>query len=138
MFCIFAIVKRLLHSISHLLLALLVLASTVSWKVDKHYCMGRLMDTALFIGADSCGMGVNGLEGELPSCCDDETIVIDGQDDLSSISQGFSFDLPLQPTAVSEFLFTAYPYHSRILPEEHYPPPILIEDIVLLDQVFLI
>ncbi|WP_235856455.1 HYC_CC_PP family protein [Flagellimonas oceanensis] len=40
--------KQFFHQIVSSLMALLVLASTVSWTVDKHICMGRVMDISLF------------------------------------------------------------------------------------------
>jgi len=73
------------------------------------------------------------------SCCDDEVIFVEGQDDLK-----ISFnDLD---TGQQSFLITfGHSYlnlfqiqRERTLPDEQYPPPILVKDIQLLDQVYLI
>lgn len=67
------------------LLALLVLVSTVSFTVDKHFCGKMLVDTAVFSEAHTCGMemGSDGLAGmEEDSCCKDQKIQIEGQDEL--------------------------------------------------------
>jgi hypothetical protein len=137
--------KAVLRKIVSIAMALLLLLSTVSWKVEKHYCMGRLMDTALFVDVDDCGMGMavysNGLEklGKENHCCDDKVILIEGQDDLK-----ISFnDLNLHQQA----FWVAFTYSyidlfsnlaERPVPHELYPPPILVKDIQLLDEVFLI
>jgi len=39
--------KEVFHKIASITMAFLLLLSTVSWKVEKHYCMGRLMDMTL-------------------------------------------------------------------------------------------
>ena len=126
-------------------MAILLLLSTTSWKVEKHYCMGHLMDVALFADVDTCGMNmffVNNaetLEERENSCCNDEVIFVEGQDDLK-----LSFnDLE---TNQQYFLITFNnTYNSlfraqtvQFVPHEQYPPPKLIKDIQLLDEVYLI
>jgi hypothetical protein len=136
--------KELFRKTAAVLLTLIMLGSTMSWTVEKHYCMGRLVDIALFNEAGNCGMAM-GLEGSssdmLPemSCCDDEIIVIDGQDQLKLDFN--SIELPEQ-TALTLLsfawiaLFEDYPSQTPI--RHINPPPILVRDIQLLDQVFLI
>ena len=126
-------------------MALLLLASTTSWTVGKHYCLGHLVDVALFAPADDCGMGMDMSEkdgsemmGE-NSCCDDELFVIEGQDDLNISFEDLSDD---QQTFLVAFAYS-YLYPSPLdkeqyVPHEHYPPPLLVKDIQLLDEVFLI
>lgn len=59
-------------------MSLLVLVSTVSWTVDQHICMGRVVSTAIFSEATACGMAMS----EDNKCCDHETHTLKGQDDL--------------------------------------------------------
>ena len=59
-------------------MSLLVLVSTVSWTVDQHICMGRVVSTAVFSEAAGCGMTMS----EDNKCCDHETHTLKGQDDL--------------------------------------------------------
>ncbi len=142
LFLIFVPMKKVFHKIASLCLALLLLASTTSWTVEQHYCMGRLMDTAFFTTAEDCGMGLADNasdEKEIMPCCDDEVSVIDGQDNLK---------ISLDDLSLGEHLFiSVYTYtylnlfeglEEHIVPFNQYPPPILIADIQLLDQVFLI
>jgi len=116
-------------------MALLVLASTVSWTVDKHICMGRVMDISLFSHAEGCGMD---MEME-KSCCDDESFTVQGQDDLKISFEKFDLD---QQVFLVSFVQT-YFHLFEIDSEEpstfsEYNPPPLIRDVQVLDQTFLI
>lgn len=126
-------------------MAILLLLSTTSWKVEKHYCMGRLMDMALFVAVDDCGMDMTSNNDNQSlakienSCCDDEVIFIDGQDDLKLAFNDLETD---QQTFLIVF---NYVYSNlfkvqteQLVPHEQYPPPILVKDIQLLDEVYLI
>lgn len=124
-------------------MALLVLLSTISWSVDKHLCMGRVMDISFFSHADDCGMkmALSLLEEdtEKPGCCDDESFVLEGQDDLKLTWS----DLDLEQQSFLVAFSTSYldlfvPLEELPVPHEEYPPPILVRDIHVLDQVFLI
>ncbi len=116
-------------------MALLVLASTVSWTVDKHICMGRVMDISLFAHADDCGMDMD-ME---TSCCDEESFTVQGQDDLKIALE--KFDLGQQVFLVS-FVQTYFQLFDLDSDEPStfnaYNPPPLIRDVQVLDQIFLI
>lgn len=124
-------------------MALLLLLSTVSWTVDKHTCFGRVIDVAVFAKAQDCGMGdaMAILENDEfeNSCCDDESVTIHGQDDL---------EITYHDIAFATHLFTVSDLYTNLKvdfgPEsyqvlnEYYPPPKIVKDIQLLDEVFLI
>ena len=77
--------KKVFHKISAISLALLLLVITTSWKVEKHYCMGHLIDVAFFVPADTCGMDMSTTgddETIQKSCCDDTVIAVEGQNDV--------------------------------------------------------
>ncbi len=126
-------------------MAVLLLLSTTSWKVEKHYCMGRLMDVAWFTKVDTCGMDGSLIEEEgskhisIGSCCDDEVFFVDGQKDLHL---DFSSLEVYQPLFVANLHFTYQKVGAlkalKQISREEYPPPLLIKDIQLLDEVFLI
>ncbi|WP_029037798.1 HYC_CC_PP family protein [Salinimicrobium xinjiangense] len=120
-------------------MALLVLFSTVSFTVDKHFCGEILVDQAVFSEAKTCGM-----HGDVPTssedeCCDEEKILVEGQKELK-----VSFDdLDLeQQVFLAGFtysyleLFIGEPQAET--PFFHYKPPLLVYDIQLLDETFLI
>ena len=125
-------------------MTLLLLASTTSWTVGKHYCMDRLMDVSFFADADDCGMGMAFSEGiseteEKNSCCDDEIVIVEGQDDLKLSFDQLTFD---QQLFVASFvpsninLFEGL--EENVAPFRDYSPPPLIRDVQILDQTFLI
>lgn len=137
--------KEVLHKTASISMALLLLLSTTSWKVEKHYCMGRLMDMTLFVDVDDCGMDMasmvdgENLDETKKSCCSDEVIFVDGVDDLK-----LSFN-DLDVNQQSFLIAFTFAYNSifeaqtkQFVPHEQYPPPILVKDIHLLDETFLI
>ena len=124
-------------------LAALVLLSTISWSVDKHLCMGRVMDVSFFHEADSCGMeeamALMGKSMEDNPCCGDESFTIEGQDELT-----ISWD-ELDVEAQKFLVAYAHSYLqllSETFQEEVvrsiYPPPLLVYDLNVLHETFLI
>lgn len=134
--------KSLTHKIVSPFLALLVLLSTVSWTVDKHLCMGRVMDTSFFLPANDCGMEmamkVLDKEGE-NHCCDDESFTIEGQDDLKLSWEQLSIEAQVFVVSFvqSSFQVNLLPKKNTV-PEQIHPPPLIQEDLNLLYEVFLI
>ncbi|WP_350293024.1 hypothetical protein [uncultured Croceitalea sp.] len=135
--------KKAFQKIVSSSMALMLLLSTVSWTVDKHLCMGRVMDVAFFTKAEDCGMDAamavledNTVENH---CCDDETFVIEGQDDLKLSFNDFDFDQQLFLVALTTSITAVFKASaSSIVSNEYYPPPLLTEDRIILYEVFLI
>jgi hypothetical protein len=124
-------------------MALLVLISTVSFTVEKHYCGDVLVDVSLFTEAQKCGM--EALEMEMAaitkmSCCKDTVDIVQGQDELSFKTFNdldFNQQLFLVSFSYSYLnLFEGLP--EQVIPHRDYSPPNLIRDIQVLDQVFII
>lgn len=85
--------KSTFVKISSLSLAFLVLLSTFSFTVDKHYCGDFLVDVSFTGDAKGCGMDMDDASTKMKNCCKDEVQNIDGQDELQQISiQKFSFE----------------------------------------------
>lgn len=136
-------VKQIAYKLFSLSLALLVLLSTVSLKVEKHYCGNKLIDISIFDVVQKCGMETSNLQQEVittKKCCKDVVEVVEGQDelrindfdDVEKSLQGFAAIL----TYSFESIYTKLP--KKIIPHEHYTPPNLVYNIQLLDSVFLI
>ncbi|MGB5370206.1 MAG: hypothetical protein WBN18_07230 [Flavobacteriaceae bacterium] len=139
--------KKVLFKITSFAMALLLLFSTMSFAVDMHYCMGKLVDFSLFDKVESCNMMSDVMDSSdtCPSmkmemhCCQDVQIAQMGQHDLK-----IALD---QPSCDQQYFIAVYfnPY-LRLFegPEENitafndYTPPPLIRDIHILDQSFLI
>ncbi|AWX43986.1 hypothetical protein HME9304_00985 [Flagellimonas maritima] len=105
--------------------------------------MGRVMDISFFVHADDCGMeqamAATGDDTMDNGCCDDESFTLSGQDnlklswdDLEIVSQVFL------ATFVTSYFDLFVPVEKLPIPHEKYPPPNLVKDIHILDQVFLI
>ena len=126
-------------------MAFLLLASTTSWTVEKHYCMGHLVDMAFFGHAETCGMEMDSSDDfdsevkDEKSCCSDEIIAMDGQDDLKISFNDISLDQQLFLVAFTHsYLNLFQELEGQAVPHKQYPPPTLVKDIHVLDQVFLI
>jgi hypothetical protein len=132
--------KQVFHNTASVAMALLVLFSTVSFTVDKHFCGDFLVDQAVFSEAKTCGME-HPAEGNMltEDGCSDQQVAVEGQKDLK-----ISFDdLDLDQQV---FLATFTWSYTNLFEGEaqaetpffHYKPPLLVYDIHLLDETFLI
>ncbi len=134
--------KDWLHRIFSCSLALLILVSTTSWTVGKHYCMGHLVDVSLFVEAKDCGMDMgdnSALTFEKNSCCDDQLIVVEGQEIVELSPEEIELDGQLHlPICTLHYVDLLQISEDSEAVGEHYPPPILVKDIQLLDEVFLL
>lgn len=131
--------NHLLHKIFSIGLSLLVLFSTVSFTIEKHYCGDTLVDVSIFTEAEKCGMEAQDML-QKKSCCKDEVDVVQGQDELKAPS--FE-DLNIEQQQLLVAFTQSYSSLFESLPKEvvahtDYSPPNLVYDIQVLDQVFLI
>lgn len=137
--------KQLLRKISAIVMAFVVLLSTMSFTVSEHYCGHKLVDIGLFSKAESCGMELqkpassNDCELKKSDCCKDEVKQFTGQNELNTSFSTLNFE---QQVFVASF---AYSYVNlfeglaiNIISFKYYTPPLLVTDILVLDQVFLI
>ncbi|RZN82402.1 MAG: hypothetical protein EVB11_08580 [Winogradskyella sp.] len=128
------------HKIFAVGLSILVLLSTFSYTVEKHYCGDRLVDVAVFSEAKGCGMEMEAISKLKKPCCKDVVDVIEGQDELS-IASFDDLDYSVQ-LFISSYIYTYTSLFEslpkRIIPNKDYSPPNIVYDIQLLDEVFLI
>lgn len=137
--------KQARQKISSIFMALLVFLSTTSFMVDKHYCGDMLVDVSLFTHAKTCGMEVQKPSGSseceitTKSCCSDETLIIKGSDELKTSFNDLGFQ---QQIFIASFCYTYIDLFEglkeNIVPFEKYSPPLLVTDILIQDQTFLI
>lgn len=132
-------IKQVLHKSFSIALAFLVLLSTVSFTIEKHYCGDVLVDVSVFSEAEKCGMEAQEMI-QKKNCCKDEISVVKGQDELKSASfEDFKFEKQqflLTFTHSYINLFEGLP--NLIIPHKNYSPPNLVADIQLLNDTFLI
>ena len=137
--------KELFRNITALSLACLVLVSTMSFTINKHFCGDHLVSTSVILKAENCGM-----DKQIPSpqkgcsilkknCCKDEIQLVEGRDDLKLDFSDLNFQ---QQVFVSSFVITYINLFegidTQIDPFKEYSPPLVVKDILLLDETFLI
>ncbi|MCE2611719.1 hypothetical protein LVD13_01965 [Flavobacteriaceae bacterium D16] len=137
--------KAVLHKFGALFMALVVLFSTLSFTVDMHYCGHTLIDFSLD-EADNCLMksimpeNSNGCSSmQKMNCCSDVEITFEGQDELKISFDQLSLNHQVFLTAITNtFLDLLQPVEENKIPFDGYPPPILVQDIQVLYETFLI
>lgn len=136
-------IQTLLHKGFAVGMAFLVLLSTLSITIEKHFCGDYLVNVSLFSEVEKCTMEAEEIElakiTKKP-CCKDIVDVVEGQDEL--IVKTFD-DLDLdQQQFIASFavsyvnLFESLP--KQVIPHKEYSPPKLIYDIQVINETFLI
>lgn len=135
-------IKQSLYKFFSVLLALVVLLSTVSFTIEKHYCGDVLVDISVFAKTEKCGMEmpeVDTCEITKKSCCKDEIDLVQGQDELIKTLIDFDVD---QQQFIAAFIYSYINLFEgapkQVIPHKDYSPPNLVKDIHVIDQVFLI
>jgi len=120
----------MLKKISHIILAFIVLITTMGMTVSAHYCGGELKSIQVINESDSCC-------GDACGSCHDEIIKVDIEDDFTiqtlniDFTQVFSFlpafiHLLIVPTFTEEIVQVTY----------HKPPPLKIQTVLSDLQVY--
>jgi len=137
--------KQVINKIAAVLMAFVVLFSTMSFTISEHYCGDYLVNSSLFSKAESCGM-----EMQKPSptkdcsvnkdnCCSDVLTHIEGQSELKTDLSNLNFD---QQVFVASFVYTYVNLFEgldrNVVPFKNYSPPLIVRDFQVLDGVFLI
>lgn len=133
--------KQLLHKITTIALAFLVLLSTVSFAVEKHFCCGELVSVSLYPEDFSCGESAFFKTNNVSknSCCTGFLEAVKGQDRLTVASDK-------KEKVVTQYVVASAPYLSPsatiVLQKKtrftKYVPPLLVYDVQIAHQVFRI
>ncbi|MBT8244519.1 MAG: hypothetical protein HKP48_11910 [Winogradskyella sp.] len=128
------------HRVFAIVLSVLVLLSTFSFTVKKHYCGNNLVDVAVFSEAKDCGMEIDTMVKVEKPCCKDTVDIVEGQDELNIVT--FNDLESATQLFVSSYIYTCTSLFEslpkQIIPHKDYSPPNIVKDIQLLDDVFLI
>jgi len=144
--------KNLFQKAGSFAMSLLVLCSTMSFSVDKHFCGTELVDFGIFSKAmtctseaKTCGAKMNHkMDHEMVtdgkySCCTNQKTELNGQDELNISFHFLDFDQQLFLTTFTYSFIYIYESSSISgIPFRYYTPPLLVADLQILDQVFLI
>lgn len=133
--------KSILTKIASLTLALLMLFSTFSFTVEKHYCGDFLVDVSFTGETEGCGMVMaKNQPSKKKNCCKDEVHQIDGQDELQHHKvDSITFEN-------QQFLVALVVFHNALFVEnksnttfyKDFSPPDIPKDYQILFQSFLI
>lgn len=136
--------KKITLKILAMLMAFIVVFTTLSFTVDMHYCGDTLVDTAIFNKVKSCGMELQKSSSELcvikkNNCCSDKQLIIDGQEELQISFSSLSLEEPLSikliPNtiiAIDELLNENVPFYLV------YFSRLVIRQLYKLDETYLI
>ncbi len=137
--------RQVFLKISSITLALLIVLSTTTFAVEKHFCGDFLVDVSFFGEADSCFSEVDFgcIETEKitkKSCCKDELQFLDGQNNLKKASDDeVSFE---QQNKFVDFCYSTDLLTKKIpdafVPYGDYEPPKIIKDIQIFYEVYII
>ncbi len=136
--------KKVFHKILSLLMAFVVLFSTLSFTIDMHYCGDTLVETAIFNKAKGCGMEMEKPSSEgcsitKKNCCDEKQLVIEGQDELKLNFDKLTFE---QQQFVASFIYTYINLFEgldkNVSSYEEYKTPLVVKQIFKIDETYLI
>lgn len=136
--------KQVFNKIMSTIMAFVVLFSTLSFTVNMHFCGDTLVETALFHKTKGCGMEMQSPSTEgcaiiKKNCCNDEQLVVDGQDELQLSIDTISFE---QQLFLVSFVYTYITLFEgldkNVSSYEQYKPPPSIRQIYKFDETFLI
>ncbi|WP_397362384.1 HYC_CC_PP family protein [Olleya sp. R77988] len=136
------VIKVILHKCFSVLMALVVLFSTLSFTIESHYCGDHLVDKAVFTKAKKCGAEavVDGVIVKTKPCCKDIIEVVKGQDQLN-VKTTEGLDVNTQ-YLITSFVYTYFQLYQslpkQIIPHKNYLPPNLIIDYQTLHDVYII
>lgn len=135
-------VKRAFQKSFSIFMAILLLCSTISFTIQKHFCGNELIDVAMFSKVDNCGMDMDTMMASIEKkhCCKEEIVIIKGQDKLKTTSfEDWHFDPQI---VLASFVYSSInPFEGlpkRVSPHKDYSPPNLFADRQILHQVFII
>ncbi len=141
--------KKAFHKAISLMMAFVVLFSTMSFTISMHYCGDSLVDTAIFSKLKTCGMesemkAENTLQSSDCSiakkgCCTDEQQTVTGQDELQLTFDKITLGQQLFVAAFFHTYNTLFETSKEVTPSlNHYPPPNIVRHIYKLDETYLI
>ena len=100
------------------------------------------MDVSLFQNVESCGIGdaLALLETDMEKhCCSNESFTIQGQDDLKLSWDELEIDSQMVLVAYVQSYLEILSFPStKETTKNTYPPPLLVQDLNVLHEVFLI
>ena len=143
---------KLFHQISSLFLAVLVLAGSTGFTVNKHYCQGELQKVTFTEKVKQCPMCTK--KQELPpchkhmdpstafsdeKCCQNETELLKVEDYNKAPKVNLEHKISFEFIALAQIILLDFSFDSTSQSEYlNYKPPLIAQDIPVLVQSFLL
>ncbi|SEC46153.1 hypothetical protein SAMN05192540_3232 [Maribacter dokdonensis] len=136
--------KMLAHKFISVVMAVVVLLSTMSFSVDMHYCGDMLVDFSIMEQVKTCGMEKVKTDCENTtitekSCCTDAQLNVEGAESMKVSFDQLSFD---QQVFVATFTYSYINLFQGIDSNEFsykdYSPPFVKQNVQVLHQTFII
>ena len=122
-------------------MAVIVLLSTFTFSISKHFCGDHLVEIAVFSELQGCGMEMNmhAITSIEKTCCTNDVVKVDGQDELKIQFDQYQLTQPLFLNAfISSYYSLFVPEEDHIIPQDESPPPKIVRCIYKLDETYLI
>jgi hypothetical protein len=142
-----------------LMMAILILVSSMGFSIDVHYCQGQIKSFSLFGKAESCHQEVKKqhctkhkkschaapsnqekLSSCKKDCCSNKTIIVESNDEARKL-QSLKLSqkqVEFVSVFVQVFFLVKTDLNKNIVPHLNYIPPLLNKDIPVLIQSFLL
>lgn len=136
--------KQVIHKVTAISMALVVLISTMSFTMHMHYCGETLVDSSYFTEAESCGMEASqnqsssDCEVVKTNCCTDKQLTLEGQDELKLAHELHLDQQVFLAALVITYIDQFETCEERPSAHKDYHPPPLVKAIYKLDEVYLI
>lgn len=137
--------KSIFRNIISFALAVIVLLSTFTFSITEYYCLDELVDFSLFRSFNNGPLDVESVsdyEGnnfQEKNCTDSIAKIIEGEHVFKTDAAELTFE---QPTFSAFLGYSNWNIFESLdlefVPLFEYPPPLLVNDIHVLDEVFLI
>lgn len=136
--------KQIFHKTVSMVMAFVVLFSTLSFTLNMHYCGDTLVETTVFQKVKGCGMELQNTSIEdcfiaKKNCCNDKQLLIDGQDELQLKIEKFSFG---QYVFIASFVYTYINLleglDNNVSSYKDYKPPLVTRQLYKIDETYLI
>jgi hypothetical protein len=140
--------KQVIVKILASFLSLILVFSTVSFAVEKHECGGKITDISIFGDSDKCSpmMEMDGSETHShkslsfnkKTCCKDINQIVQSNLVVEKTTKTVEIQKVefVKPLEISVKLFEGL--QENIIPFRNYTPPIIVTNISILHQTFLI
>ncbi len=138
--------KQLIHKSMTVFMAAVVLMTTMSFTIDMHYCGDSLVDFSFVQKAETCGMEkaktTNSCSNPTiseKSCCSDQQLIIEGQDDLKQDFTQLTFEHQIFVASFTySYIIIFEGSQSKVIPFSDHSPPFIRQDLQVLYQTFII